>query len=280
MPSGTKRDHLAVEDQPLRRQRAHGLDDLRHGGGHVVQRAREDAHLVAGLVHLDARAVELVLERGVAEIGQRLVDVGAPSRRASAAPAAAAGGETRRARPRRSASAARATGARSPASIAARRTRAAGRPAARATASTHHALERALAQLAEEQPHQERLLVGRPRGAKSCRSSSTRRRAAPAPETPATAPNVASTSAKRQRRVSAGGTSRASRIAAPPTPSRPWGVLPDKNAIADGSSSAGTCERNSAMWRILPSRLEVSVTRREVATRAQAGQACTLLRTV
>ena len=43
------------------------LDDLRHGGCHVPQRARKHAHLVAGLVHLDARAIELQLERRLTE---------------------------------------------------------------------------------------------------------------------------------------------------------------------------------------------------------------------
>ena len=37
------------------------LDDLGQGGGDVVEAPREDAHLIASLVHLDARTVHLVL---------------------------------------------------------------------------------------------------------------------------------------------------------------------------------------------------------------------------
>ena len=43
------------------------LDDLGHGGCHIPKRAREHAHFVAGLVHLDAGAVELQLERRLTE---------------------------------------------------------------------------------------------------------------------------------------------------------------------------------------------------------------------
>ena len=54
---------------------AQRLDDLGHGGGHVAQRAREHADVVAGLVHLNARAIELPLERGVADAAERILDV-------------------------------------------------------------------------------------------------------------------------------------------------------------------------------------------------------------
>ena len=60
-----KRQHLAVEDDLACRQRHDRLDDLRHGGCHIPERAREHAHFVTGLVHLDARAIELQLEGGL-----------------------------------------------------------------------------------------------------------------------------------------------------------------------------------------------------------------------
>jgi hypothetical protein len=44
---------------------------LRDARGHVAQLAREDAHLVARLVELDARAVELVFEDGFAQALER-----------------------------------------------------------------------------------------------------------------------------------------------------------------------------------------------------------------
>jgi hypothetical protein len=65
---GAKRDRLAVEYQRLRAASAHQLDDLRHPRAHVVEVARVDAHLVARLVNLHARAVELPLERGGAQL--------------------------------------------------------------------------------------------------------------------------------------------------------------------------------------------------------------------
>ena len=65
---GAQRDRLAVEDQPLGGKRAHQLDHLGHRPGDVAQAARVDRDLGAILVHLDARAVELELERRLAEL--------------------------------------------------------------------------------------------------------------------------------------------------------------------------------------------------------------------
>ncbi len=59
---GRESNRLTVEDDLARRQRAHRLDDLRHGSSHFVQRARVDANFVASLVHLDARAIHLPFE--------------------------------------------------------------------------------------------------------------------------------------------------------------------------------------------------------------------------
>ena len=61
-PVGAQGDHLAVEDRGAHGQRQRGLDDLGHARGDVVERAREDGHVVAVAVDLDARAVELPLD--------------------------------------------------------------------------------------------------------------------------------------------------------------------------------------------------------------------------
>ena len=53
----------------------HGGHDLRQPRGHVVQRAREDPHRVAGAVDLDPRPVELPLDRGRPGLLQRGVHV-------------------------------------------------------------------------------------------------------------------------------------------------------------------------------------------------------------
>ena len=71
-----ERDRFAVENDLSRRDHTRGLDDLGHRGGHIAQAARVHAHVVAGFVHLDARAIEFVFERRLAELVQGLVDVG------------------------------------------------------------------------------------------------------------------------------------------------------------------------------------------------------------
>jgi hypothetical protein len=71
---GGERDRLAVEHEAPCGQCAHELDDLRHRGRHLVQQPRKHAHVVVRLVDLNARAVELVLERRPAEPLDRLVD--------------------------------------------------------------------------------------------------------------------------------------------------------------------------------------------------------------
>ena len=138
------------------------LDDLGHGAGHVVELAREDAHLVAALVDLDARAVELPLERRLAEPRERLGDVLGGLRqhrlhrpeqldRKPREPGRALAERRLRPRPRD----------RPPASPRG----ALARPAARPPGDRldHHPLERALAQLADQQAQQKVLLgLGRP----------------------------------------------------------------------------------------------------------------------
>jgi hypothetical protein len=71
-----ERDRFAVENHLARRQAVHGLDDLRHRRGHFVRAARVDAHGIADLVQLDARAVHLPFECDLAaELRERFADV-------------------------------------------------------------------------------------------------------------------------------------------------------------------------------------------------------------
>ena len=124
--------------------------------GDVVERARENPDVVAGLVHLHARAVELVLERRVAERVQARRRHRRPNRRASAGPAASAATANRVERALRRRSAPR---ARPWPQIAGDHHRAPQprRPAVRAPRDgvDQHAFERALTQLAVEEPARE-----------------------------------------------------------------------------------------------------------------------------
>ena len=76
-PSGVVEcDRLAVEHQRMGAEGARELGDLRHRGGHVVQSARIDPHLLGALVHLYAGAVHLPLECRLAmQLPERLADV-------------------------------------------------------------------------------------------------------------------------------------------------------------------------------------------------------------
>jgi hypothetical protein len=60
---GGEGNRLTVKDCLARRQRAHCFDDFRHGTRHIVQRARVDAHFVARLVNLDAPAIHFPFKR-------------------------------------------------------------------------------------------------------------------------------------------------------------------------------------------------------------------------
>ena len=70
-----ERDHLAVEDRGVEREPPQHLDHLRHAVGHVGEVPRVGAHLVALHVHLQPRAVELPLDRRLAEAFERSRDV-------------------------------------------------------------------------------------------------------------------------------------------------------------------------------------------------------------
>ncbi len=72
----TERDDLAVHDQLGHRERSHGIDDFGNGRRDVAQIPREDTDLVAALVRLDPRAVQLPLEGDVVlQLHQRSVHV-------------------------------------------------------------------------------------------------------------------------------------------------------------------------------------------------------------
>ncbi len=142
---------------------ARGLDQLGHRGGHLVEPAGVDPHLVVQSVDLDPRAVELVFHRRLAQLAQRLGHV------------VRAAGEHRQHRPEepdgelgeaalRSAE----RGPRHGAEISRHHEGAShlGRGSARGAGDGFHqqALERALAKLADDQAGEESLLVrGEPR---------------------------------------------------------------------------------------------------------------------
>ena len=68
--------HLPVENHVARGKRASQGHDFGNGDRHVPQVSREHAHLVVDFVHLDARAVEFVFERRLAERRHRIADIG------------------------------------------------------------------------------------------------------------------------------------------------------------------------------------------------------------
>ena len=128
-----------------------------------LQLPREDAHLVAGPVDLHARAVELVLERRLA---QRAPSASSASPAGLASIGATGEGGAARSAPSPAAPSASATRASSPdagAYIAARRTSRARQARAPARPPPRRALERALAHLAHQQLDEETAsrLVGR-----------------------------------------------------------------------------------------------------------------------
>ena len=155
-----KRDDLAVQDDLAGRQGARDLDHLGHGGRDVAQVARVRAHLVARLVHLDARAIELVLECRIVHACERVADVlrgvgqhrlhgledldGKPIERLRAVVQSSGGDLCEAAGHHR------------------RTAHAGGRQASRARDGLdEHTLECSLPQLAEEQAYEEVLFLGR-----------------------------------------------------------------------------------------------------------------------
>ncbi len=155
-----QRDRLAVEDQRLRARAAHRGDDFRHARRDVVQVARIDAHLVRGLVHLDARAIELPLDQRSAERGKRSLHVlGRLGKHRQHRLHHA----HRELRERRGAAAERSCGDRRDGAGEGDRTAHLSRRQLRCGGDGFHhdSFERTLAQLTDDQPHQKILLVCR-----------------------------------------------------------------------------------------------------------------------
>ena len=69
---GAEGDRLALEDQLARGEHAHGVDDLGHRRSDLVEPPGVYPDLLARLVDLDPGAVQLALERGLAQLGERL----------------------------------------------------------------------------------------------------------------------------------------------------------------------------------------------------------------
>ena len=72
-------------------------------------------------------------------------------------------------------------------------------------------------------------------------------------DTGESAPNAASTSEISRAGVAAGAASEAARMAAYPTPIRPWRVVPERNATAGSISASASRVRRSASRRIFSS---------------------------
>src|SRR5438132_8950294 len=164
-----------------------------------------------------------------------------------------------------STSAARATGASAPASIAARRKRAAAIPDARATASSS---------TPSSAPCRSSPKIRRIRKSCSSRVARTNRsrriwlRAAAEPGPPAapTRSNAASTWARSKDGEAAGSPPRAAATADAPTPRRPCRGDPLRNPIATSISSGSSRVRSDARRSIFSRRPLVSATDRETST--------------
>jgi hypothetical protein len=70
-----KRDHLAVDDEFAARRRARDRNHFRNRVGDFLQGPREDVDVVAGLVDLDARAIELLFHQRIAGVAERLLQI-------------------------------------------------------------------------------------------------------------------------------------------------------------------------------------------------------------
>ena len=66
---------FSVENEVLCRQRPCCLNEFRNRGRDIVQPARINDNVVAGLVQLDAGSVELVFQRRLAQVSERALDV-------------------------------------------------------------------------------------------------------------------------------------------------------------------------------------------------------------
>ena len=98
-------------------------------------------------------------------------------------------------------------------------------------------------------------------------------RADPWPASAAIRSNVLSTSRSVNVELAAGGASRASRIAAPPTPSRPCRVEPVRKATETATSSGDKRPSSVARRSIFSSRPPTAATAAEVATSSASDRA-------
>ena len=144
---------------------------------------------------------------------------------------------------RPSVSATAATAARSPCSISARRTAVAGTSGRLGDRVGHHAGERALAQLAADQPDEERLLV-LGRAGEQLGDRRPPRGDEPGAASAPIAVNVASTSATVSVAAAAG--SGRSRSSAQPTPICRWVSSPESQRTTGATSSGPACRSSSA----------------------------------
>ena len=150
-------DRLPVQDRSPQRQSRHRLHDLGHAIGHVGERSSERAHLALGDVDLEADAVELPLDVGrvdpferVGRVGRRLREHrvhGAKDGEPEAIETCLALGDRRRGHgPQIALEHQRPPNPRG------------GNPRRRGDPFHHASLERALPELAHQEPGQERLL--------------------------------------------------------------------------------------------------------------------------
>ena len=73
---GAQRDDFTVQHDLAHADPSHRLDYFRDRCGHVPQRARIRAHLLARFVHLDSRAVKLVFQQRLAQLSDGRRGVG------------------------------------------------------------------------------------------------------------------------------------------------------------------------------------------------------------
>ena len=238
-------------------------------GGDVVAVARVDAHVVAGLVDLHARAVELPLERRRRRARAARRRRRRPAARASARAAATARGAKRlkagRAFGQRGARDARRS-RRRPSPLGARATR--GSDGRRRDRVDHHAFERALAQLAEQQPREEVAARARSRARTARTGARCARPSSPPPAIDAICVERASTSMSVERRGVAIRRRRlrvAHQRVADAASSLPGLAREIGDADLD-FRRARACARQSASTAVLALRLAVSATRRDVST--------------
>ena len=220
------------------------------------------------LVHLDAGAVELVLERGLAErAAERLLEAVGRLREHRLHRAEELEAEAARARAP-SESAAAATAPRSPASMGARRTGAGGRrrPAADASAPSG----RSSAPWRSSPTSRRGQEAPAPRAVALARAA---RRGAPRRSRPPSPPRRARRCGRRRRRStsatvsvgSAAGAGRGSRSAAGPTPIRRWGSSP-ASQDRTGRTSSGRERQQRGEARDFAAPRRVAPTSAEAAT--------------